>query len=115
MASGFNFAIPVSVVKEYMDSPELHPGLSKASIAFNEGLNFFYQQFYRKALDKFEKVKKLNKNYPQVAFYIDQCRTKITHGNGKNSPPREYILWIMILIAFLTGGYLLWRRRRSVY
>jgi len=115
LASGFNFAIPVFVVKEYMDSPELHPGLSKASIAFNEGLNFFYQQFYRKALDKFEKVKKINKNYPQVAFYTDQCRTKIAHGNGKNSPPREYVLWIMILIAFLTGGYLLWRRRRSVY
>ena len=116
LASGFNFAIPVSVLKEYMDSPELHASLSEASVAFNEGLNFFYQQFYRRALDRFEKVKKINRNYPQTEFYIDQCRAKIAHGNGRNSPPREYVLWIMILIAFLIGGYLLLRwRRRSIY
>ena len=99
-----------------MTLPGLHAELSEASTVFNEGLNFFYQQFYRKALDKFEKVKKLNNSYPQIGFYIDQCRTKIAHGNGRNSPPREYVLWIMILIAFLTAGYLLFRwSRGSVY
>ena len=116
LVSGFNFAIPVSVIKEYMDSPGLHPGLSETSLTFNQGLDFFYQQFYRKALDKFERVKRLNIGYPQVEFYINQCKNKITHDTGKDSPPRKYVLWIMIVIAVLLGGYLLMRwPRRPAY
>jgi S1-C subfamily serine protease len=116
LASGFNFAIPVTVVKEFMDSPGLHPVPGEVSVIFNQGLDFFYQQLYRKALDKFEKVKRLNNNYPQISFYIKECRDKIAEGTSKDSPPRKYILWIMIIIAVLLGGYLLvWWPRRPVY
>ncbi len=112
LASGFNFAIPVSVVKEYLDSAGLHPVNSPVSVNFNEGLDLFYKQFYRKALEKFQKVKELNKGYPQVNFYIEQCDNKIARGNDRQSPPRRYVLLIMIVIALLTGGYLLSKRRR---
>jgi serine protease Do len=116
LASGFNFAIPVPVVKEYLDVPDLHPAPGEASMIFNEGLDFFYQQFYRKALVKFEKVKKLNNSYPQVNFYIKECRDKIVSGTSEDSPPRKYVLWIMIIIAILLGGYLLLRwPRRTIY
>ena len=77
LASGFNFAIPVSVVKEFMDSPDLHPEPGKTSVIFNQGLDFFYQQFYRKALEKFAKVKRLNNSYPQISFYIKECRVQV--------------------------------------
>jgi serine protease Do len=112
LASGFNFAIPVSVVREFMDSPGLHPALSETSAIFNEGLNFFYQQFYRKALEKFEKVKRFSSNYPQLIFYANECRSKIARGLDRHSPPRKYVLWIMLIIAALTGGYLFIRWRR---
>ena len=113
LASGFNFAIPVSVIKEYIDSSNIHPALSKASIIFNDGLSFFFQEYYQKALDKFEQAQRLNKNYPQVNFYSSQCNIKIAAGNSKHSPPRKYVLWIMLVIAVLTGGYLLYREKTS--
>jgi S1-C subfamily serine protease len=116
LASGFNFAIPVSVVKEYLVAPNLHAGPGRASVIFNQGLDFFYQQFYRKALDKFGKVKRLNSNYPQISFYIKECRDKIAGGEGKDSAPRRYVLWIMIIMAVLLGGYLLMRwPQRTIY
>lgn len=116
LASGFNFAIPVSVIKEYIDSAGIHPSLSKASTLFNEGLGFFFHEYYRKALDKFEEVKRLNNNYPQLYFYSSQCNSKIAAGSDNQSPPRKYVLWIMMAIAVLTGGYLFFKersRRRS--
>ena len=116
LASGFNFAIPVSVVKEFLDLPNLHPSLSQSSKIFNEGLNFFYEQLYRKALEKFQRVKKINGSYSQLNFYIEQCNDKIALGDSKDSPPRKYVLWIMVVIAILLGGYLLMRwPRRPVY
>lgn len=111
LASGFNFAIPVSVVKEFIDSAHLEPKPGEASILFNEGLQFFYQQFYRKAKEKFEKVKQLNSNYPQLNFYLKQSKDKVADGGDHNSPPRQYVFWIMIIIALLAGAYLLRRMR----
>jgi hypothetical protein len=115
LVSGFNFAIPVSVVKEFMDPAVLRPKLSDASLTFNEGLDLYYQQLYSKALAKFERVKKLYNNYPQVVFYTNECSSKIARGNDRHTAPRKYVLWIMLVIAVLTGGYLLFiKRKRSL-
>lgn len=109
LASGFNFAIPISVVKEYMDSAQLVPEMSKATIHFSEGLELFYQQFYRKALEKFEQVQELNENYNQLHFYLEQCSHKIARGNDRQSPPRKYVFWIMLVIAGVCAVYLVYR------
>jgi hypothetical protein len=109
LASGFNFAIPVSVVKEFLDAAKVVPEMSESSVLFNEGLANFYQQFYRRALDKFERVNLLNPDYTQLKFYMDQCNQKIERGNDRQSPPRKYVFWIMLVIAVVASGYLVYR------
>jgi hypothetical protein len=111
LASGFNFAIPFSVIKEYIDSAGIHPTLSRTSVLFNEGLGFFFQEYYHKALEKFQEAERLNNHYPQIHFYMDQCEVKIEKGNDKQAPPRKYVIWIMLTIALLTGGYLFFKQR----
>ena len=106
LASGFNFSIPVTVIEEFINAANLKPRLSNSSLAFNQGLVFYYQQYYRKARDKFSEVEELNKHYPQLNFYIEQCDNKIDGGADKQSPPRKYVFWIMLIIALLTVGYL---------
>ncbi len=64
LASGYNFAIPVSVMKEFLLEVKVRPRLSQVSFIYNDGLNFFYQSFYNKALKRFEEVQKINSNYP---------------------------------------------------
>lgn len=109
LASGFNFAIPVSVVKEFIDSIKLQPAQSAVSRYFNEGLHFFYQQYYRRAREKFEEVRELNSSYPQLAFFLQQCTDKIQDGDDRHSPPRKYVLWTMIAIVASTAVYLFYK------
>ncbi|MES1214976.1 MAG: serine protease [Bacteroidota bacterium] len=109
LVSGFNFAIPVTVVKEFIDSTKL----SEVTVHFNDGLSYYYQQQYVNALEKFDKVKELNGTYPQLVFYMNECQTKIDHSAEKHTAPRKYVLWIMAIIAVLTGGYLLLIKKRK--
>jgi serine protease Do len=113
LASGFNFAIPMTVIREYIDSAKLKPAPGKASLLFNQGLQLFYQQFYRKAKQKFEEVEELNKTYPQLHFYLGQCSSRIAGGADRQSPPRQYVFWIMVAISVTTGVYLFYKMRQQ--
>jgi hypothetical protein len=113
LASGFNFAIPVSVMKEFIRLAGIQPKMSEASRRFNEGLTYFYQQFYRKAEEKFKETKVLNPLYPQLDFYLEQCNKRIDGGSDRQSPPRKYVFWIMIAIAISTVVYLFMRMHRQ--
>jgi len=112
LASGFNFAIPYSIVKEFVDSAGIEPALSKATVLFNKGLENFYERFYQKALDKFEQVKTLNPHYYQVNLLVNECNNKIDRGVDRQTPPRQYVLIIMVVIAVMTAGYLLFFKKK---
>ena len=112
LVSGFNFAIPLSVIREFIDTARLHPAAGEASVLFNEGLDLFYQQFYRKSLNKFTQVEKLNKEYPQLHFYLQQCDMRIDRGADRQSPPRQYVFWMMAMIAFMTFAYIFYKIRK---
>jgi serine protease Do len=111
LASGYNFAIPVSIVRAFMDSSGINPALSKTSRIFNEALGYFYQQYYRKALNEFERVGKVSQDFPGLDSYMAECRSKIAKGNNRQFPPRQYVFWMMVLIAFLAVGYLVFFRK----
>ncbi len=109
LASGFNFAIPISEVKQYLDSAGIHPAVSQSSASFNKALQFYFQEYYRKALTRFEKVKRLNENYPQLSFYSNKCRDKIAAGEDKQPLASKLGLWIILIMAALAGGYFLFK------
>ena len=113
LASGFNFSIPISVISEFIDSARVRPLPGKASGYFDQGLHYFYLQFYRKARERFEEAARLNPSFPQLSFYLSQCNSKIDGGADKQSPPRKYVFWIMIVIAFLTVIYLIIKARKQ--
>lgn len=113
LASGFNFAIPVSVMNEFIAAAGVKPSTSKASKLFNEGLQFYYQQHFRKAGERFEEVKALNEHYPQLHFYSEQCKSRMHTGLDKNAPPRKYVFWLMLVIAAGILGYLFYKRKQK--
>lgn len=113
LASGFNFAIPVSVMNEFIALAGVKPSMSKASKLFNEGLQFYYQQHFRKAGERFEEVKTLNEHYPQLHFFIEQCNSRMHTGLDKNAPPRKYVFWLMLVIAAGVLVYLFYKRKQK--
>jgi len=113
LASGYNFAIPVSVLKAYLDSAKVQPKISIASALYNEGLDFFYEAFYNKAMKKFEEVQKLNSNYPELNYYEMLCRNKIAAGEDKESFMQKNFFRIMAFILFIGGVYIFYRWQKS--
>jgi serine protease Do len=113
LVSGYNFAIPVSVMREYIDSAKVQPELSLATKLYNEGLDFFYEAFYNKALKKFEEVQKLNSNYPQLNYYEAHCRNKIAAGEDKESFMQKNFFRIMAFILFIGGVYIIYRWQKT--
>ncbi len=113
LAAGLNFAIPISILYEYLDTASITPRVSRPSQLFSEGVAYFEKGHYRKALTKFEAVKKLNANYPGLDGYISNCKTNLDKGeNGEAGFVRRDLLGIAILSLIGLVIYLLFKKRK---
>lgn len=112
LANGFNFAIALPVVKQFIDSAKIHPALSKATVVYNEGLDFFYKGYYRRALRKFNEVKKLNKAYPGLSNYINLSNKKIANGEDKDGG-RKLFYWLTLIVIILLGSIYYFKFRKK--
>ncbi|MDP4262603.1 MAG: S1C family serine protease [Bacteroidota bacterium] len=109
LASGYNFAIPVSVIKEFLDSAKVKPQVSLATLLYNQGLDYFYREFFNKALKKFEEVQKLNSNYPRLNYYETLCTNKIDAGEDRESFMQKNFFRIMAFILVIGGIYIFYK------
>jgi serine protease Do len=113
LAAGLNFAIPVQILKEFLDSVDIEPSVSKASALFADGVHYFEKEYYNKALHKFNEVKHLNENYPTLETYISNSKTAIKNGKDKES---KIILWValgVVLIFIILIPYILLFRKKK--
>jgi serine protease Do len=113
LAAGLNFAIPISILYEYIDSAEITPAQSNSTKLFLEGLNFYNKKYYHKALNCFEKVKELNNFYPTVNLYISNSKAKIKKGEDKELGIMKSVLEIVILLALIVALFFLFKKKRN--
>ena len=107
LAAGLNFAIPVQILREYLDTADVNPQVSKASRVFADAVQFYETKYYRKALNKFEAVKKLNDNYPGLANLIDSCSSRIKRGEDRGGfLLRNDLIVSSIMLLVITGIFL---------
>lgn len=113
LASSYNFAIPVSVIKEYLDSAKVVSKVSKATIAYNQGLDLFFKQFYYKAMKKFELVEKTNPGYPGLRYYMLESRKKINAGEDRDSFLKNSVFRIIALVLIVGGLFIFYRWQKN--
>jgi S1-C subfamily serine protease len=113
LASGYNFAIPVSVVNEFLQQAKVRPRLSEASYLYNQGLNLFFQAFYKKALKRFEEVQKINSNYPRLNYYLTLCSRKIEANEDHGSFLQKNFFRVLAIIMVIGGMYVYFRWKRK--
>ena len=77
LAAGLNFAIPVSILEEYLDSAGVSANPSETSRLFGDGVVFYDRGFYRDALVKFKTVNELNNRFPGLAYYIKDTEKRL--------------------------------------
>ncbi|HTD92942.1 MAG TPA: trypsin-like peptidase domain-containing protein [Chitinophagaceae bacterium] len=114
LAAGFNFAIPLSVVREFLDSIKLSPVMSDASYAFNTGLDFYYKGYYRKALQKFLATKKLNVQFPLVNYHIRECNRKIAAGLDSESSMKQFVFRVLAVLFIVGGVFVFYRWKKKL-
>ena len=116
LASGFNFAIPVSIVGDFIDSAKIKPQIARVTELFNQGLAMYYKEYYRNALRKFESAQKLNKAYGQLNLYITNSKNRIEAGADKQSFIMRAVfvfLFVLILIIAMFFLYPRWKQRKK--
>lgn len=113
LAAGLNFAIPVTILYEYLDSASVKPYVSEPSKLFSEAVVFFEKGHYRKAMTKFEAVKKLNPNYPGLDTYMTNCQKLIQKDEGNEAAVFRYDLLGFGVVLAVVLGYVLVRKRKN--
>jgi serine protease Do len=111
LAVGLNFAIPVTILKEYLDSSNVVPRQGKATQLFSEGLDLFEKGYYRRAREDFKKLRQLNAGYPTLEFYMAKCKTNIDKGEDKDSQTIFRILLVALLALIVIIPYLILIKR----
>lgn len=101
LAAGLNFAVPVAILNEYLDSAGITAEPGPATRRFTQALEWYGQRQYHAALKEFERVLQLNSHYPGIYTYIADCRENIKNGKGRTGGSVERILFIATLLAVL--------------
>ena len=107
LAAGLNFAVPISILDEFLDSAGIRPVPSSVTRFFADALDFYEAHQYRNALYLFQKVGRLNPQYPGINTYITDCTRKID-GKGNKLGPLEGLLIILTSIGLLIAAIGVW-------
>lgn len=113
LAAGYNFAIPVSIIKEFIDTVNVKPKMSQASLAFNKGLDFFYSGYYVKALKRFSGVRKINSDFPLLNYFLETTAQKIKVGNDRDLLRKKSIFRVFAVILIIGGIFIYYRWRQK--
>ena len=74
---GFNFAVPVNTVKEFVNQAGAKNTSSRTDKLYKEGLMLYWGGYYKNALEKFEAVERIFPNHSEVKQYISNSEKKI--------------------------------------
>jgi hypothetical protein len=114
LAAGLNFAIPVTILNEYLDTANIIPEMGQAAQSYAEAIDLFDREYYHKALKKFRVVKRLNKYYPGLESYMSRCEKNILTGRDKEAVFFRYdLLGFSLLLVLVVLLYAFLKRRKQ--
>jgi serine protease Do len=73
---GFNFAVPVNTVKEFVNQAGAKNASSDTDKLYREGLELYWGGYYKNALEKFEAVQRIYPNHSEIKQFITNAEKK---------------------------------------
>nr|WP_263324777.1 S1C family serine protease [Neobacillus sp. Marseille-Q6967] len=73
---GFNFAVPVNTVKEFVNQAGAKNTASDTDRLYKEGLELYWGGYYKNALEKFEAVQRIYPNHSEIKKFIANSEEK---------------------------------------
>jgi S1-C subfamily serine protease len=117
------FAVPASVVKEYLDQAKAGAGESQTEIAYVTALREYDQKHFKTALPMFRDAKSRWKDNPYVDAYISDSEKGIVDKTDKTPPsPGEVAAWgggglvgvVLVLLSVIFAVHRWTEHRRLV-
>lgn len=102
--AGQNFAVPVSLIKEFLQQINAHPEQSQASQLYGQALVEYDQQHFKAALPIFQKVSNLLPGNSFVQDYIQKSQDAIQSGKDRTRTWQFYSLLglaVLVVLAFI--------------
>jgi S1-C subfamily serine protease len=96
---GFNFVVASNTAKEFLTgiSNELGP----VDRAYREGMEFYWTQQFKNAIEKFEEVKRLFPQHSEVDRLIQSSQQAITEGKDRSGMSGWWLVGAGILLLLL--------------
>lgn len=76
---GFNFAVPSETITEFVNQSGAKNEQSEVDTLYKEGLDLYWGGYYKDALVRFEQLKHLNPNHPEVDKLIADSQQNSAH------------------------------------
>jgi len=96
---GFNFVVASNTVKEFLTGIPNELGASDK--AYREGLEFYWTQQFKSAIQKFEEVKRLFPQHSEVDRLIQSSQQAITEGKDRSGMSGWWLIAGVIVILML--------------
>lgn len=103
---GFNFAVPTSIVNEFLSQANVHPAEGALTTKYHEAMDLFDKEHYSAAKDRFKEVQEANASFPYVQDMIEQSVANINAGKDKPTSPISTTLIAVIVVIVVVGGTL---------
>jgi serine protease Do len=94
---GFNFVVPISIVKEFLDRLNVKPARSIVNDGYEAALASYHGGHYRRALEQFTAVDRLSPGHPYIARYVALAQQAVDEGKD-----RGWMTWWPAMVAALT-------------
>ncbi len=95
---GFNFVVASSTLKEFVKQAGATNEEGLVDKRYREGLELYWKEYYKPALEKFEEVRRLFPQHSEVTKLITVTQQSISEGKDKSGTS-----WVLLLILGVVG------------
>jgi len=97
---GYNYAVPASVAREFLDQANVEPALGPLTVKYHEAVDLYEKEHFKDAKALFQEIDEANSDYPYVDEYIEKSTAKINEGLDKSGSAVP--TWLLIVL--IAGG-----------
>ena len=98
---GFNFAVPISLAREFINKSGGKPQEGIVTQKYNDAIDLYDKHWYSDALSEFQQVNSLSPGHPYVQQYITDSQTAIAQGKDRSNEKYLPFLFVGIPLALL--------------
>lgn len=110
---GPHWAMATRTVLEYVRKAGATNETSLTDKAYREGLNFYWQGYYSKAIPKFEEVRRLYSKHSEVDGLLSDCQNSVANGNDRLYWQDYIPYFALAAVLVLVAAVIAVRRRKT--